>query len=80
MEEKSLVDRCNCYFNGGYFLLKTHLTTSVCQIKDFTVSSLLRGPFFLVVVVLFGRKLQFKIYKPLHLQTAITIVSASEYV
>lgn len=44
--------------------------------KDFTVSSLLRD-FFLVAVV-FGRKLQFNIYKPLHLQTTITIVSACE--
>lgn len=66
-------------FKWRIFLLKAYPATSEYQIKDFTVSSLLRG-FFLVVVVLFGRKLQFKIFEPLHLQTAITIVSASENV
>ena len=49
-----------------FLLLKTYPTTSEYQIKDFTVSSLLRD-IFLVAVALFGRKLQFKIYKPLHL-------------
>lgn len=58
-------------------LLKTYPVISEYQMKDFIVSFLLRD-FFLVVVVLFGRKLQFNIYKPLHLQTAITIVSACE--
>ena len=48
-----------------FLLLKTYPTTSEYQIKDFTVSSLLRDIF--LVVALFGRKLQFKIYKPLHL-------------
>lgn len=57
-------------------LLKTYPVISEYQMKDFTVSSLLRD-FFLVAVV-FGRKLQFNIYKPLHLQTTITIVSACE--
>lgn len=59
-------------------LLKTYPATSEYQIKDFAVSSLVRV--FLVIVVLFERKLQFKIYKPLHLQTASTILSASENV
>lgn len=66
-----------------FFLLKTYPATSEYQIKYFTVSSLLRGLFvlfFFLVIVLFGIKLQFKIYKPLHLQTAITVVSASENV
>lgn len=68
-------------FKWRIFLLKAYPATSEYQIKDFTVSSLLRDLFFfLVVVVLFGRKLQFKIFEPLHLQTAITIVSASENV
>lgn len=58
-------------------LLKAYPVISEYQMKDFIVSFLLRD-FSLVVVVLFGRKLQFNIYKPLHLQTAITLVSACE--
>lgn len=59
-------------------MLKTYPATSEYQIKDFTVSFLLRD--FFSVVVLFGRKLPFKIFEPLHLQTVITIVSVSENV